>query len=154
MGATLCSVRASHCSGFSGYRAPALEHAGFSSCGSRALEHKLRSCGPQHVGCVIRCSIACGIFSNQQSKPRLLHWQEDSLPLSYQGSPAAAAAAKSLQSRPTLTIPWTAAHQAPLSMGFPRQQYWSGLPFHSQGIFSKPGIKPASPALVGRFFTS
>ena len=81
------------------------EATGFSSCGSRALEHKLRSCGPQHVGCVIRCSIACGIFSNQQSKPRLLHWQEDSLPLSYQGSPAAAAAAKSLQSCPTLCDP-------------------------------------------------
>ena len=42
---------------------------------------------------------------------------------------------------------WTVAHQAPLSMGFPRQEYWSGLPFPSPGDPSNPGIKPASPAL-------
>ena len=42
---------------------------------------------------------------------------------------AAAAAAKSLQSRPTRVTPWTAAHQAPLSLGFSRQEHWSGLPF-------------------------
>ena len=40
----------------------------------------------------------------------------------------AAAAAKSLQSCPTLATPWTAAYQAPLSMGFSRQEYWSGVP--------------------------
>ena len=45
------------------------------------------------------------------------------------------------------------AHQAPLSMGFPRQEYWSGLPFSSTGS-SQPGIKPASSALVGGFFTT
>ena len=38
------------------------------------------------------------------------------------------------------------AHQAPLSMGFPRQEYWSGLPFPSPGDLPDPGIKPASPA--------
>ena len=43
--------------------------------------------------------------------------------------------------------PWTVAHQVPLSMGFPRQQYWSGLLFPSPGDFPDPGIKPASPAL-------
>ena len=37
--------------------------------------------------------------------------------------------------------------QAPLSMGFPRQQYWSGLPFHSPGDLSDPGIESGSPAL-------
>ena len=37
---------------------------------------------------------------------------------------------------------WTIAHQAPLSMGFPRQQYWTGLPFPSSGALSDPGIKP------------
>ena len=42
--------------------------------------------------------------------------------------------------------PWTVAHQAPLSMGFPRQEYWSGLPFSSPGGPSDPRIKPASPA--------
>ena len=44
-------------------------------------------------------------------------------------------------------IPWTVAHQAPLSMGFSRQEYWSGLPFSSPGNFSDPGIKPRSPTL-------
>ena len=44
---------------------------------------------------------------------------------------AAAAAAKSLQSCLTLCTPWTAAHQAPSSLGFSRQEHWSGLPFPS-----------------------
>ena len=43
--------------------------------------------------------------------------------------------------------PWTAACEVPLSMGFSRQDYWSGLPFPSPGDFSNPGIKPGSPAL-------
>ena len=42
---------------------------------------------------------------------------------------------------------WTAAHQAPLSMGFSRQEYWNGLPFPSPGDLPNPGIKPWSPAL-------
>ena len=49
-------------------------------------------------------------------------------------------------------IPWTLAHQAPLSMGFPRQEYWNGLPCPSPGDLPDPGIKPASPespALAG-----
>ena len=44
-------------------------------------------------------------------------------------------------------IPWPAAHQAPLSMGFSRQGYWSGLPIPSPGDLPDPGIKPGSPAL-------
>ena len=47
----------------------------------------------------------------------------------------------------TLAIPWTVAHQAPLSMGFSRQEYWSGLPFPFPGDLSDPGIEPRSPAL-------
>ena len=43
--------------------------------------------------------------------------------------------------------PWTAAHQAPLSMGFSRQGCWSGSPFPSPGDFPDPGIQPESPAL-------
>ena len=43
--------------------------------------------------------------------------------------------------------PWTVAHQAPLSMGFPRQEYWSGLSFPFPGYLLHPGIKPGSPAL-------
>ena len=41
------------------------------------------------------------------------------------------------------------AHQAPLSMMFPRQEYWSGLPFPSPDNLPDPGIKPTSPALAG-----
>ena len=52
-----------------------------------------------------------GIFLTQGSDPSLLHWQADSLPLTL----------------------WTVARQAPLSMGFSRQEYWNGLPFPSPG---------------------
>ena len=43
--------------------------------------------------------------------------------------------------------PWTVAHQAPLSIGFPGQEYWSGVPFPSPGDLPDPGIKPRSPVL-------
>ena len=46
-----------------------------------------------------------------------------------------------------LVTPWTVAHQAPLSMGFSRQEYWSGFPFPSPGDLPNPGIEPRSPAL-------
>ena len=49
--------------------------------------------------------------------------------------------------------PWTVMHQAPWSMGFSRQEYWSGLPFPPPGDLPNPGIEPMSPALAGRFFT-
>ena len=55
--------------------------------------------------------------------------------------------AKSLQSCPTLCDPWTVACQAPLSMGFSRQEHWSGLPFPSPGDLPDPGIEHGSPAL-------
>ena len=48
---------------------------------------------------------------------------------------------------PTLGIPWTVACQTPLSMGFFRQEYWSGLPFPSPEDLPNPGIKPRSPTL-------
>ena len=51
-------------------------------------------------------------------------------------------------------IPWTVAPQAPLSMGFPRQEYWNGLPFPSPENLPEPGIEPVSPVLVGGFFTT
>ena len=53
--------------------------------------------------------------------------------------------------------PWTVAHQAPLSVGFSRQEYWSGLPFPTPGDLPDPGIESASlvsPALAGGFFTT
>ena len=49
---------------------------------------------------------------------------------------------------------WTVAHQAPLSMEYSRQEYWSGLPFPSPGDLPNPGIKPVSLALAGEFFTA
>ena len=49
--------------------------------------------------------------------------------------------------------PWTVACQAPLSMEFSRQEYWSGLPFSSSEDVSGPGIEPDLHALTGRFFT-
>ena len=48
---------------------------------------------------------------------------------------------------PTLVTPWTVAHQAPLSTGFSRQEYWRELPFPSPGDLPDPGIEPASHAL-------
>jgi len=65
--------------------------------------------------------------------------------------------AKSLQSCPTLCDPLTVAHQAPLSMGFSRQEYRSGLPFPSPRDLPDPGIEPVSllcPALASEFFTT
>ena len=50
--------------------------------------------------------------------------------------------------------PWTVACQVPLSMGFPRHEDWSGLPFHSPEDLPNPGIEPVSPAFAGRFFTA
>ena len=53
--------------------------------------------------------------------------------------------------------PWTIAHQVPLSMGFPRLEYWSKLPFPSPGDLPDPRIEPVSlmpPVLAGRFFTT
>ena len=55
-----------------------------------------------------------------------------------------------------LAAPRTVAHQAPLSMEFSRQEYWSGLPFPSLGYLPDPVVEPvslASPAVAGRFFT-
>ena len=49
---------------------------------------------------------------------------------------------------------WTVACQAPLSMGFPRQEHWSGLLFPPPGDLPNPGIEPRSSALAGGFFTA
>ena len=54
----------------------------------------------------------------------------------------------------SFVTPWTAACQAPLSMGFPKQEHWNGLPFLSPGDLPDPGIEsrsPVSPALAGGF---
>ena len=65
--------------------------------------------------------------------------------------------AELLQSCLTLVSPWTVARQAPLSIGFSRQEYWSGFPCLPPGALPDPGIKFVSlmsPALAGEFFTT
>ena len=62
-----------------------------------------------------------------------------------------------IQSCLTLCDPWTVACQSPLSMGFPRQEYWSKLPFPPSGALHHPGIEPplpVSPALAGGLCTT
>ena len=54
----------------------------------------------------------------------------------------------------SFATPWTVAHQAPRSKGFPRHEYWSGLLFPPPGAFPDPGMEPASPASAAGFFTS
>ena len=61
---------------------------------------------------------------------------------------------KSLSRVRLLTIPWTVAYQASLSMGFSRQEYWSGLPFPSPGDLPNPGTEPGSPSLEADALTS
>ena len=56
------------------------------------------------------------------------------------------------QSCLTLCDPWTVAYQVSLSLGFSRQEYWSGLAFPSPGDLPHPGIEPGSPGLAGVFF--
>ena len=54
----------------------------------------------------------------------------------------------------SLAIPRTVALQAPLSMGFPKQEYWSGFPFLSPRDLPNSGIEPVSTAMAGRIFTT
>ena len=59
-----------------------------------------------------------------------------------------------VQSCPTLVTPWTEACQAPLSMGFPKQECWSRLPFPSQGDLPHSGMESTSPDNARGFFTT
>ena len=61
---------------------------------------------------------------------------------------------KSLSRVRLFATPWTVAYQASPSMGFFRQEYWSGLPFPSPGDLPDPGIEPRSPALEADVLTS
>ena len=69
---------------------------------------------------------------------RVLEWIAISSPvIKYEVSEV-----KSLSHVQLFATLWTVAHQTPLSMGFPRQEYWSALPFPLQGIFPTPGLNP------------
>ena len=61
---------------------------------------------------------------------------------------------KSLSRVRLFATPWTVAHQAPLCMGFSRQEYWSGLPFPSPADLPDPGIEPGTPAFQADALTS
>ena len=60
----------------------------------------------------------------------------------------------SAQSCLLFSTPWTVSCQVPLFMAFPRQEYWTGLPFSPPGDISSPEMESPSPALAGRFFTN
>ena len=83
----------------------------------------------------------------------LLHWQVSSLPLAPPGN-RNILKVKSLSRVRLFATLWTVAHQAPPSMGFSRQEYWSGLPFPSPGDLPHPGIEPRSPTLQADTLTS
>ena len=70
------------------------------------------------------------------------------------GSPDPSSQAVSMQTQllSCVQLPYAVVCQAPLSMGFSRQEYWSGLPFPPPGDLSNPGIKPRSPALAADSF--
>ena len=91
-------------------------------------------------------SLLQGIFLTQESNQGFLHCRWILYQLSYQGSPFSCVQLS--------VIPWTVTCHAPLSMGFPRQENWSGLPFLPPVDLPDLGIKPVFPALAGRFFTT
>ena len=70
------------------------------------------------------------------------------------GKPFSSMKVKSLSRVQLFATPWIVAHQAPLSMGFSRQDYWSGVPFPSPGDLPNPRIEPRSPALRADALTS
>ena len=83
------------------------------------------------------------LFPNPGIGPRSPTLQADSLP----SEPPVKAKVKLLSRVQIFATPWTVAYQAPPSMGFSRQEYWSGLPFPSPGDLPDLGIEPGSPAL-------
>ena len=123
-----------------------------------ALESSISSSGLLEIVSAVR-TLLQGIFPTQGSNPHLLHfphWQAGSLPVAPRGRPKNPLV-KSLSHVCLFASPWTIAYQAPPSMGFSRQEYWSGLPFPSPGDLPDPGIESTSltsPALAGRFFSS
>ena len=91
-----------------------------------------------------------GIFPTQGLNPGLPHCRWILYQLSHKGSPRTlerVVVVQSLSHVRLFAIPWTVVLQAPLSMRFSRQEYWSGLPCPSPGDLPNPGIEPGSPAL-------
>ena len=100
----------------------------------RGVIQKHSKCNPCHTGCLIMSnSLRINVVGFILCSRMCMHAQLLSCVLVF-------------------ATPCTAAHQAPLSLGFSRQEYWSGLPFPSPGDLPDPGIKPMSPALTGDSF--
>ena len=112
-----CGAWTSHCSGFSFCRAWALR------CADSAV-----------VAQALSCLLACVILLKQGSNPYSLHWNVKVKLLV-------------THSCQLFVMLWTVVCQAPLSLEFSRQEYWSWLPFPSPGDLPNPGIKPGSPGL-------
>ena len=105
------------------------------------------------VGHGLSCSDAGQIFLDQELNPCLLHWQVDSLHgttreaiFLFLHSLFHCGISRHIEYSSLCCTIWTVARQAPLSMGFSRQEYWSGLPLPSPGDLADPGIEPGSPA--------
>ena len=116
------------------------------------------------MGCYV---LLLGIFPAQgwNLSLRLLRWQAGSLPLAPPGGARKCYSTiypegvkwnemKSLSHVRLFATPWTVAYQAPSSMGFSRQEYWSGLPLPIPGDLLDPGIEPGSPAFQADALTS
>ena len=90
-----------------------------------------------------------GIFLTQGSNPGLPHCGQILYQLSHKGSPLGSqkVKVKSISCVRLFATPWTVAYQAPLSMGFSRQEYWSGLPCPSPWDLPNPRIELRSPTL-------
>ena len=103
-----------------------------------------------------RQKLACSVCPLDLNGPA----EEASLPQTYtysRGHTVQPVTARVLSRVRLLATPGTVAHQAPLSVGFSRQEHWSGLPFPSPGDLPNPGIEPTSlesPASAGRFLAT
>ena len=118
------------------------------SCGRLCCRAQaLGSTGSVVVAHGLSCSAACGIFPDQGSNLRHLHWLANSQPLGYQGNSITFACfvfVPVLSHIQLFATPWTVTQQAPISMEFSRQEYWSGLPFPSPGDVPDPETEPTS----------
>ena len=103
------------------------------------------------MGCVPRLLLPASSLRGTSMPPH--HPSSQSPP---KDTPSFHVCAQALSRVRLCATPWAVARQAPLSVGFPRQENWSGLPFPSLGELPDPGMEPtspASPALAGGFFT-
>ena len=96
---------------------------------------------PDHLTCLLR-----NVYAGQEAAPESYMEQPSGSKLE-KGYNKAIVNVKSLSCVQLFATPWTVDYQGPLSMGFFRQEYWSGLPFLSPGDLPNPGIKFGSPTL-------